>query len=88
MPGVAAPGLVPGIAGGRPGRQRHHADGAVDRGEVDAGLLIHEGQITYAALGYHKILDFGELWHNASDGLPPPLRPSAGARGTLRSART
>ncbi len=46
---------------------------AVDRGEVDAGLLIHEGQITYAALGYHKILDFGELWHNASDGLPLPL---------------
>lgn len=46
---------------------------AVDRGEVDAGLLIHEGQITYAALGYHKILDFGELWQSASDGLPLPL---------------
>jgi 1,4-dihydroxy-6-naphthoate synthase len=46
---------------------------AVDDGTVDAGLLIHEGQITYQALGYHKILDFGELWQNASDGLPLPL---------------
>jgi 1,4-dihydroxy-6-naphthoate synthase len=46
---------------------------AVDDGTVDAGLLIHEGQITYQALGYHKVLDFGELWQNASDGLPLPL---------------
>jgi 1,4-dihydroxy-6-naphthoate synthase len=46
---------------------------AVDAGTVDAGLLIHEGQITYQALGYHKVLDFGELWQNASDGLPLPL---------------
>jgi 1,4-dihydroxy-6-naphthoate synthase len=46
---------------------------AVDSGEVDAGLLIHEGQITYQALGYHKILDFGELWNEKSGGLPLPL---------------
>ena len=32
---------------------------AVDSGSVDAGLLIHEGQITYQSLGYNKILDFG-----------------------------
>lgn len=46
---------------------------AVDNGTVDAGLLIHEGQITYEALGYKKVLDFGELWENASNGLPLPL---------------
>ena len=47
--------------------------GAVDDGTVDAGLLIHEGQITYQSLGYHKVLDFGELWQNETGGLPLPL---------------
>ncbi len=46
---------------------------AVDDGTVGAGLLIHEGQITYASLGYNKILDFGELWEKEADGLPLPL---------------
>jgi 1,4-dihydroxy-6-naphthoate synthase len=46
---------------------------AVDRGEVDAGLLIHEGQITYQSLGYNKVLDFGEFWENETHGLPLPL---------------
>lgn len=46
---------------------------AVDEGAVDAGLLIHEGQITYQSLGYHKILDFGELWQHETGGLPLPL---------------
>jgi 1,4-dihydroxy-6-naphthoate synthase len=46
---------------------------AVDDGSVDAGLLIHEGQITYRSLGYRKVLDFGELWHETSGGLPLPL---------------
>ena len=46
---------------------------AVDNGTVDAGLLIHEGQITYQSLGYHKVLDFGELWENETGGLPLPL---------------
>jgi 1,4-dihydroxy-6-naphthoate synthase len=46
---------------------------AVDRGTVDAGLLIHEGQITYASLGYRKILDFGELWEEKTNNLPLPL---------------
>lgn len=46
---------------------------AVDRGEVDGGLLIHEGQITYASLGYHKVVDFGELWDDRTKGLPLPL---------------
>lgn len=47
--------------------------GAVDDGTVDAGLLIHEGQITYQSLGYNKILDFGEFWQNETNGLPLPL---------------
>jgi 1,4-dihydroxy-6-naphthoate synthase len=46
---------------------------AVDEGRVDAGLLIHEGQITYQSLGYQKILDFGELWQKETSGLPLPL---------------
>lgn len=46
---------------------------AVDDGKVDAGLLIHEGQITYQSLGYNKILDFGEFWEKETGGLPLPL---------------
>jgi 1,4-dihydroxy-6-naphthoate synthase len=46
---------------------------AVDKGRVDAGLLIHEGQITDQSLGYHKILDFGEFWDSETGGLPLPL---------------
>jgi 1,4-dihydroxy-6-naphthoate synthase len=46
---------------------------AVDKGTVDAGLLIHEGQITYSSLGYNKILDFGEFWEKEARGLPLPL---------------
>jgi 1,4-dihydroxy-6-naphthoate synthase len=46
---------------------------AVDNESVDAGLLIHEGQITYESLGYNKILDFGEFWEKEMKGLPLPL---------------
>ncbi|GEM_PF-30817 len=46
---------------------------AVDNGTVDAGLIIHEGQITYQSLGYHKVLDFGEYWESETNGLPLPL---------------
>ena len=46
---------------------------AVDKGIVDAGLLIHEGQITYQSLGYNKVLDFGEFWEKETKGLPLPL---------------
>jgi 1,4-dihydroxy-6-naphthoate synthase len=44
----------------------------VSSGEFDAGLLIHEGQITYREQGFQKILDFGELWDRLY-GLPLPL---------------
>lgn len=46
---------------------------AVQAGKVDAGLLIHEGQITYKEMGLHKVIDFGETWQNDSGGLPLPL---------------
>ncbi len=45
----------------------------VDDGTADAGLVIHEGQITYQDHGFHKLLDFGELWAAETGGLPLPL---------------
>ena len=45
---------------------------AVLGGEVEAGVIIHESQLTYAAEGLVKVLDFGELWHQR-DQLPVPL---------------
>jgi len=47
-------------------------DDAVLRGEVDAGLLIHEGQLTYARQGLHLVADMGEWWFGET-GLPLPL---------------
>jgi len=41
-------------------------------GRADAGLLIHEGQLTYAAAGLQKVVDLGEWWL-AETGLPLPL---------------
>jgi 1,4-dihydroxy-6-naphthoate synthase len=49
---------------------------AVARGDTDAGLLIHEGQLTYAARGFKKIVDLGEWW-KADTGLPLPLGGNA-----------
>ena len=49
---------------------------AVKSGEVDAGLLIHEGQITYQRAGLHKIVDLGQWWH-ADTALPVPLGVNA-----------
>ena len=42
-------------------------------GEIDAGLLIHEGQLTYAEEGLKKIVDLGEWWADRTAGLPLPL---------------
>ncbi len=46
---------------------------AVARGEYDAGLLIHEGQLTYQELGLKLLLDLGEWWGKETGGLPLPL---------------
>ncbi len=45
----------------------------VNDGTYDAGLLIHEGQLTYKDEGFKKIIDFGELWSEKTNGLPLPL---------------
>lgn len=45
---------------------------AVKKGDVDAGLLIHEGQLFYKQLGLDKVLDLGEWWHEKT-GLPLPM---------------
>ena len=45
---------------------------AVERGEVDVGLLIHEGQLTYADSGLHLWADLGAWWLEET-GLPLPL---------------
>jgi len=49
---------------------------AVQSGQCDAGLLIHEGQLFYEAIGLHKILDLGEWWHERT-GLPLPMGGNA-----------
>jgi 5,8-dihydroxy-2-naphthoate synthase len=46
---------------------------AVRTGEVQAGLLIHEGQLTYQDEGLKKIVDLGEWWAERTGGLPLPL---------------
>ena len=42
-------------------------------GKADAGLLIHEGQLTYQDEGLRKIVDLGEWWAEKTGGLPLPL---------------
>ena len=46
---------------------------AVLDGKADAGLLIHEGQLTYQDEGLRKIVDLGEWWAERTGGLPLPL---------------
>ena len=46
---------------------------AVMDGEAEAGLLIHEGQLTYQEEGLRKIVDLGEWWAERTGGLPLPL---------------
>ena len=45
-------------------------------GKYEAGLIIHEGQLTFAKSGLHKLLDLGQWWHH-STGLPLPLGGNA-----------
>ena len=44
----------------------------VERGDVDLGLLIHEGQLTFGDRGLHLVVDMGEWWFSET-GLPLPL---------------
>ncbi len=45
---------------------------AIVESKAEAGLLIHEGQLTYASAGLHKVLDLGKWWLDET-GLPLPL---------------
>ena len=45
---------------------------AMERGDVDAGVIIHETRFTYQQLGFSKILDLGQRWERKT-GLPIPL---------------
>ncbi|HDS31059.1 MAG TPA: ABC transporter substrate-binding protein [Firmicutes bacterium] len=49
-----------------------HVTDAVSNGEVDAGVLIHEGQITFEQMGLHLVTDLGKWWKDTT-GLPLPL---------------
>ncbi len=57
-----------------PGEERVYSDimPAVARGEVDAGLIIHESRFTFADHGLVKVVDLGEWWEGET-GLPIPL---------------
>jgi 1,4-dihydroxy-6-naphthoate synthase len=65
---------------------------AVRDGKVDAGLLIHEGQLTYADEGLVKLVDLGEWWQQKTGGLPLPLggnviRRDLGSDAMIRASR-
>jgi 1,4-dihydroxy-6-naphthoate synthase len=45
-------------------------------GKYEAGLIIHEGQLTYPKSGLHRIVDLGKWWHSVT-GLPLPLGGNA-----------
>jgi 1,4-dihydroxy-6-naphthoate synthase len=53
---------------------------AVEEHAVDAGLVIHEGQLTYSKAGFHNVIDLGRWWKQEY-GLPLPL----GANALLRT---
>src|SRR5215831_8771757 len=45
---------------------------SVQEGAADAGLIIHEAQLTYAKAGFHRVIDMGKWWKETY-GLPLPL---------------
>jgi 1,4-dihydroxy-6-naphthoate synthase len=45
-------------------------------GKYEAGLIIHEGQLTYDKVGLHRVVDLGKWWHKVT-GLPLPLGGNA-----------
>jgi 1,4-dihydroxy-6-naphthoate synthase len=59
---------------------------AVRSGRVDAGLIIHEGQLTYAREGFVKVVDLGEWWKTAT-GLPLPLGANVVRKDLEREVR-
>jgi 1,4-dihydroxy-6-naphthoate synthase len=64
--------LFPQIADRRPMLFSEIAP-AIERREVDAGVLIHEGRFTYVDHGLELIADLGVKWDESTGGLPLPL---------------
>lgn len=58
------------------------------RGEVDAGLLIHEAQITYREAGLVPVLSLWDWWRTVAKGLPMPLGVDVAAKSLGREAAT
>src|ERR1035438_10406692 len=54
---------------------------AVKNGEADAGLIIHEGQLTFDRVGLHRVVDLGRWWQQ-QEKLPLPMGAVAG-RGAM-----
>ena len=50
---------------------------AVADGRAEAGLVIHEGQLTFAGEGLHRVVDLGAWWGERTGGLPLPLGGNA-----------
>ena len=59
---------------------------AIKGGRAEAGLIIHEGQLTYARSGFQKIVDLGEWWKRET-GLPLPLGGNVLRKDISRSVR-
>ncbi|WP_172198453.1 1,4-dihydroxy-6-naphthoate synthase [Saccharibacillus qingshengii] len=55
---------------------------AVQSGEIDAGLVIHEARFTYQNYGLHKLADLGDWWESDT-GLPIPLGAIIAKRGSV-----
>jgi len=60
---------------------------AVSEHSVDAGLIIHEGQLTYGRTGLHNVVDLGRWWKTAYD-LPLPLGANVLLRSVSDSAKS
>ena len=56
---------------------------AVLTGKVDAGLIIHEAQITYASTSLYNVLDLGHWWNTETNGMPLPLGINIASRRSL-----
>lgn len=61
----------------------HMIPRAVKEGEVDAGLVIHEGQISFGAYGLLKVLDLGRWWNDNTNGLAVPLGINVASSKTM-----
>ena len=60
---------------------------AVLAGEMDAGLVIHEAQITYDKTKFDGILDLGKWWDGQTGGLPVPLGINVASKRTMDPAQ-